>query len=257
MRTIFRILSCAVLCGAATGAALAPVGAPAPASGIDLARASAEIPRADSGKVAVGHGEDREAGHSTGLGPDVRLSIAEVPLPDPQSWGAMAWLLAGLIALVGVAGMILAAINGALALRDKLRGRPEPQPQIIAQPITVKTEVEFLPVPQFKEFEDYVHKRNHELRNEVNQVALQLEHRRIETADQLDSLRDKLDGRFNEAITANNSSASKTHMRIDHLAENVGVLTGEVKHIAAAARDAALAAQAAAVEAAKAGGRKS
>lgn len=130
------------------------------------------------------------------------------------------------------------------------RNKIEPQPLVVA------AQVEFVPMPRFQEFEEYVHGHHEKLNVDLGQVHALIESRRLESQQQISQLQEALDERFREAITANNSSASKTHARIDALASVQGQLIGEMKHVAQGARDAAHAAQEAAIAAAKAGGRR-
>jgi len=77
---------------------------------------------------------------------------------------------------------------------------------------------------------------------------------REELRDSFNALRTEVDRKVGEAIAAGNSNASKTHSRIDAMAQQVGHLMGEVKHVATAVTAASQAAHEAAIAAAKAGG---
>ncbi len=99
--------------------------------------------------------------------------------------------------------------------------------EIGGQPITIKTHVDFLPVPEFREFEKYVHDREHDILNKVQAVQNGVDERRDEIAE----MHTKIDEKFTEAIKASNSSASKVHGRIDDLASTQGQLVGELRQM--------------------------
>lgn len=66
-------------------------------------------------------------------GPGFFLADAADSLPDPHSFGAVGWLVVGLVGIIGFLGMALAAINGVLALRSRILGEDR-----IKQPFMVK-----------------------------------------------------------------------------------------------------------------------
>lgn len=129
------------------------------------------------------------------------------------------------------------------------------QTEIAGQPVTIKTEVEFVPVPDFQRLEKYVHEREHSLRNDLQTLHDQIELRRQESADQITDLRSKLEAGVDKAIAASNSSASRIHKRIDDLASVQGQLVGKMELVVLAANKAADAAQAAALESVRKGAR--
>jgi Cu/Ag efflux pump CusA len=93
--------------------------------------------------------------------------------------------------------------------------------EIANQPVTVRAAVEFVPTEKFEELERYVHDREQEILGEVMSLAHTIEARRQDASDQLDSLREKLDQKFSEAMKAGNVSASKIHERIEHMSSGL------------------------------------
>lgn len=68
------------------------------------------------------------------------LAEAVDTLPDPHSFGAVGWLFVGIVGFVGIAGMVLAAINGFLSLRAKIRGE---EPHRLEMPIETRESIRY------------------------------------------------------------------------------------------------------------------
>lgn len=103
--------------------------------------------------------------------------------------------------------------------------------EIVGQPLRIAAEVEFLPMQEFKDFERYVHEREHAIRDELQALRVAIDDRRQEGAQQMEAMRDRVEEGTRSAIAASNSSASKIHGRMDALAEKQGVLVGELRQI--------------------------
>lgn len=135
-------------------------------------------------------------------------------MPDPKDYTAVGWLMVALFGLVGFAGVTLAAVNGFITLREKLRDkRDDAGPHRIEQPLRVTAEVEFARLSEL-----------HKLRSEFESFE------EVWTIN-AQELRDKIDEKFSESIHASNSSASKVHNRIDAMAGVQGQLIGELKQV--------------------------
>ena len=86
-----------------------------------------------------------------GLGETAALSaiLAQAPgLPDPRDFGAIGWVVVIMAFLIGLAGMIPAAIDGWFVMLS--RGRREAQK--IEQPIETQRRHPHVQEPEFKEF---------------------------------------------------------------------------------------------------------
>lgn len=105
--------------------------------------------------------------------------------------------------------------------------------EVVNSPLVTSAKVEFLPMQEFKEFETYVHKREHDLRENLQHLQTAIDERRDEAVRDLTAIREKIEEAFNESVKSSNSSASKTHARIDALAQQQGVMTGELKQVSA------------------------
>ncbi len=134
--------------------------------------------------------------------------LADAGLPDPHNYGAMVWVIGGLVALLGLGGMFMAAVNGVLAFRDRMRGN---SPQRIEQPITVRAEERWVTVEQLTA-----------LREEVRSGNAAGERRR-----------DDLEEKITKLDEAERVRIGTVHKRIDDLAESAGGTKAIVQLIAA------------------------
>jgi hypothetical protein len=164
-------------------------------------------------------------------------ALAEGYLPENVFTPKNVWIS------VVVVVVVCAAVAGGLRFRkmvvddllEAMRGREHQLPAVRLEqpigvrpdgPVTIRAALEFLPVPEFEKFAKYVHERNHEFANELEGLKMSAELRRQESTEQLADLRELVDTKVSEAITASNSSASKIHGRIDKLQESLGEMRG-------------------------------
>ncbi len=76
-------------------------------------------------------------GAATHFGAEGFTLIAD-SLPDPRSFGAVGWLVVGIVGLIGFYGVVMAAIAGTFAVLDRVKGKSKNEPQELKQPIIVK-----------------------------------------------------------------------------------------------------------------------
>ena len=178
-----------------------------------------------------------------GVGALAASFLADTIPSSPEEMKIIGYVATGII----IASVLTTAIW-------QLWGKPEKKRGIDGrQTVMLKAEVQFVAIEKFQEFEEYVHDQNHKMLNDMNGLKLTMEDRREETGAQFDAIRDKLDVKFSEAVDDGKENTVGTHKRIDMLAQQVGQLMGEVKHIGEAAKEAAFAAHQAAIAAASAG----
>lgn len=133
--------------------------------------------------------------------------------------------------LIGIAIGVFTLLGLAGAYIRREAGVRDVQKVEVNEPLTMRTEIEFVPVHDFKKFEKYVHEREHLIRDDLQAMQNAQDLRRAESAEQFDDLREKLDVKFNEAMRESNSSASKVHKRIDDLATTSGEMRGEMRQV--------------------------
>lgn len=129
---------------------------------------------------------------------------------------------------IGVLMFLSALIGYHFVFRKYIRQQagvlePMTRTEITGQPIEVTAKMQFVPVPEFQKFERYVHEREHLLRDEMQAMNGKLEERRIESAEQIGALRDKIDEKHTDALKANNVSATKLHERIEATSQSIRV----------------------------------
>lgn len=99
-------------------------------------------------------------------------------------------------------------------IREQAGVKDTQRVEIAGQPMTMRTEVNFVPTGEFRLFEKRV-------QNELHELHQMMEVRRKEVAGQHEQSQAKLDQKFSEAIKANNVSASKIHERIEATTESL------------------------------------
>lgn len=146
-------------------------------------------------------------------------TLAETPPSLTQGEGA--WLLQGL----GVIAFVL----GILVLLKKLR---EPALRV---PLGVRAEVDFVEEPRFEQFEEYVHKNNHDFRKQLQHLSLSAEERRTEAAEQskvlmekVTEIAEKLDGKRSVSVGNLHEKLRDTDTKLAAVAKEAEVHTQQL-----------------------------
>lgn len=127
--------------------------------------------------------------------------------------------------LVVLAGTLMGLALGWKQLREKPPEDPHPMPQ----PLTVRAEVEFVPIPQFDEFVKYVHQNNHEIANQLQNQNLVIEERRQETADQFEKIGDDLRKQITSMDNRRSVSAGTLHTQLKSTEIKLAAVEADVK----------------------------
>lgn len=135
----------------------------------------------------------------------------------------MKWLATGLV----VTGFLL----GLAVLIKVLRDKGKISTTLEGQPITIREEIQFVPVPEFEKFEQYVRKRNHDLDGELAAIKLTAELRRQEATDQsaelLAQIQAKLESNWKELNKDRSASIAQLHIRLEATNEKMRGETDE------------------------------
>jgi hypothetical protein len=135
------------------------------------------------------------------------------------------WLLYGLGALAFLAFLFKNALGSMRewkALREGNSINPTPLPVIIEKSLAEK----FVDVPQFKEFTKYYHSAHHEIRNEMNAVKLDGEHRGKEMESLLRELNDKNETRSGTIFAAIQKEGHRLDGRVNDVLKEVSKVVG-------------------------------
>ncbi len=99
--------------------------------------------------------------------------------------------------LVVLAGTLMGLALGWKHLTEKKENpRQVPVSTPVPSPLIIRAEVDYLPIPEFKEHQEYVHEEFHRIRNILGDQNLLIECRREENMAQIQKLADTIKGDF-------------------------------------------------------------
>lgn len=155
---------------------------------------------------------------SGGAWPAILADSADA-LPDPHSYQSIGWLL-----VAGAA--ILAIYNQA---RTALRGN---KPTQVEQPLKIEHVTQFVSVEHFNSKFNEIALRfiniEAQIKDQVLKTDKYLHEMRHEVRSDLQAMKLTAQENMETAI----GSVSKVHARVDELAESMGEVRGELKHVA-------------------------